>query len=155
MKYYYFKIGKINEFRIISWFRTNYRISVKHHNNDKMINGHLPLQNLNPDIIFNYYQGGHYTRFAIECKRRTHMYNMINVCSAEQLDRYQKYAQTCPTYIVLSVGGSIENPMHLYMISIDEVKPWMHRLQLRAYEIDYSTLPFFNAKTCEFSFYDR
>lgn len=154
MNWYFFKIGKDNEEQCINWFMTNKRMSIDHHNDDKFRNGHFPLYNLNPDIILSLQIGVQNIKIAVECKRRMRMRSkMIRICKEEQLRRYLQFNNRYPTFILLSVGGYINEPYHLYLIPIECVKPVMHRAELDRFETSYNEIPFYDYQTKQFSCY--
>ncbi len=101
---------------------------------DKKIDGYYAKNSENPDLILSTKtrnQSGEYvfdeqqtSYFAVECKYRTTMHNnRIEICTEQQLARYQDYGRTHhrDAFIVLGYGGFASNPESLYVIPIYEM----------------------------------
>jgi hypothetical protein len=79
---------------------------------------------LNPDYILRYIPTNEV--FAVECKYRSRLNpeGMLDYCKQYQFDRYRRFmeSQKIPTYIVVGLGGSDDDPDDLFVLPLKDLK---------------------------------
>lgn len=90
----------------------------------------------NPDITMRYITTKEL--FSIECKFRSSLYDdKVNWARNDQIINYLSYAAKTgrPTFVVIGLGGSPDNPNRMFCIPIAEAKyPDLFISMLRNYE---------------------
>ncbi len=105
---------------IVKKFDKNY-FTVKEWRSDKYIDGVYAESNMNPDLELEFHMKGFSTRFALECKYRSGLYNgYVELAKERQLHNYKQFETERKTsvYIALGLGGEPENPDELFLIPL-------------------------------------
>lgn len=88
-----------------------------------------------PDFKFKSHKNG--KEFYVEAKYRSAFYKQaIEWCKPFQLKRYREIDKKTPVWVVIGVGGSPDDPTHVYEIPLKEIKyPKLFLSFLNKYEI--------------------
>lgn len=90
----------------------------------------------NPDLTMRYNPTKEL--FSVECKFRSSAYNdKVNWARDDQIKNYLSYAakNRIPTYVVIGLGGSPDNPNKMFCVPIEDAKyPELFLSMLRNYE---------------------
>jgi hypothetical protein len=133
------KKGHLFEEFVVDKFDKNYFELMSWQGDKRSQTGHFAKDNLNPDLVFQLLlRNG--TRFplAVECKYRSSFVatDSINICSNEQLLRYQKFGteNKMPVFLVLGMGGKAHAPENLYVFNVSKLhRNWIPKDTLDSY----------------------
>lgn len=92
---------------------------------DKFHAGHFPLNNLHPDMVFQYTDSRTTRKFAVECKWRAELFKgRVELARMDQLNNYKEFSnrERMPVFIVLGLGGTPTAPENVYVIPLDEIR---------------------------------
>jgi hypothetical protein len=119
------KKGKDFEEFVVKRLKKNKYFTLEHWRSDKTVDGIFPESNRYPDLKFRFNLHDQQDFFAIECKWRGRAHNgKIEWAKKHQLEQYQKYSKdkNVPVFIIIGVGDSPDDPKHLYVIPLKDIK---------------------------------
>jgi hypothetical protein len=110
---------------VVGRFRRSY-FGLVEWRGDKSLGDWRPKTSAYPDLVFDYPAPGGRKTFAVECKWRTPARDgSFSLPSAEQFDRYRRYADrfSMPVFIVIGVGQEPHAPQDVYVVPVSAAFP--------------------------------
>ena len=119
------EIGKQFEDFIVTLVNKNDLMTLKRRSDDRIVDGTMASDNMNPDLLIELRLGNQRHPFAIECKWRKgfNSNDEVTLSYNKQLERYRQYAgrEGIDVFIVAGVGGSAQQPESVYIIPLQSL----------------------------------